>query len=163
MRAPHHYVAHHALVTALTQKWGGEPEEAITFAREAARDAPGGSRLHVLPAWAHAERWLYFDFAESPDLEAQLSYMKDPARAAELVRAWEMGPAAAGHPGGLRQVEDANVLAFCFVQAGDRERAREALLRTGGCVTWMPWMWVGPPKAAFATACRAMEMTAFDR
>ncbi|MFT7056586.1 MAG: hypothetical protein ACJAR3_002222 [Roseivirga sp.] len=69
-RDPHNWAAHMHMVIALSEKWGGDNEEMISFAEQASDTAPLGSDLPAILIKAYLENWKYLDVFEDKPEEA---------------------------------------------------------------------------------------------
>ena len=63
-RDPYNWAAHMHMIIALSEKWGGDNEEMLEFARKASRNAPTGSDLKLILVKAYIEYWKYLDLFE---------------------------------------------------------------------------------------------------
>ncbi|MDE1465572.1 tetratricopeptide repeat protein [Spartinivicinus poritis] len=67
-RDPYNWAAHMYRVIALSEKWGGDNEEMISFAERASINAPPGIELPAILIKAYLEYWKYLDvFQDKPD------------------------------------------------------------------------------------------------
>lgn len=135
-RSPGHAAAHRQQLEQLSEKWGGSHERMHAFARAAMLDAPEGSRLGELVAFAHLEEWR--------------------SRGADPESPWLGGPAVLGalqeaaghsvlHPAFARRTDwplAANAFAMAFALAGDHRSARAAFRVLGDRPTEVPWIYL---------------------
>ncbi|WP_327414937.1 hypothetical protein [Streptomyces sp. NBC_01233] len=130
-RAPDHYQAHSAALQYKCRKWRGSAQEAEQFAAEAARRAPRGSLLTVLPlvSWYEhhvlsAEGRVPADFFRTPVLTALVDAALDDVAAAE------------GHPN-LPSARHA--LAYFLLRQGRYRAAVEQFRHVDGYAEAFPW------------------------
>ena len=69
-RDPYNWAAHMHMIIALSEKWGGDNQEMLEFARKASRNAPTGSDLKLILVKAYIEYWKYLDLFENKIDEA---------------------------------------------------------------------------------------------
>ncbi|MEZ0070009.1 hypothetical protein ABIA32_006057 [Streptacidiphilus sp. MAP12-20] len=145
-RAPHHVALHASMLQQVCAKWSGSHEQMHAFARESLAQAPPGSGIGMLTAYAHIERWL--DLPKGEDA----AYMRRTEVLAEL-----KGAAAASvlHPE-FAPTESPyialNAFAMAFWMAGDHRTAHELFGRIGEHPTRFPWAYVGDAGRVFAAA-----------
>ncbi|WP_157597409.1 hypothetical protein [Streptacidiphilus rugosus] len=145
-RAPHHVALHAQMLQQVCEKWGGSHEEMFAFARNALAEAPPGSAMGLLVAYAHLERWL--DLPKGEDA----AYIRGAEVRAELKAAAQ---ASVLHPA-FAPTESPyvalNAFAVAFWLAGERASATEMFRRIGDHPTRFPWAYVGDPARLFAKA-----------
>lgn len=134
--APLHVRGHVLMLENLKAKWGGSHEAMFAFARQHAERAPDGHALGCLPVHAH---WEIRNLLDSADDERADAYFKRPEVAREIIMAWRR---TGGSP---RHVVDGygrvlyNLMAATLFLCGQRELARQALMKMKGqCLHW-PW------------------------
>lgn len=140
-RAPLDLETHIEWISQLQPRWGGEPGEAMAFARDAFARAPHGDRIGCAIAMAHIEDWV-----ESDDM----SCLRTPAIQAELRDAADrsiLHPAYARPPGWQH---DFNVFAMALSLAGERHTAGRVFRALDGAYTEWPWTYFEEPEKQFA-------------
>lgn len=140
-RAPLDLETHIEWISQLQPRWGGEPGEAMAFARDAFARAPHGDRIGCAIAMAHIEDWV-----ESDDM----SCLGTPAIQAELRDAADrsiLHPAYARRPGWQH---DFNVFAMALSLAGERHTAGRVFQALDGACTEWPWTYFEEPEKQFA-------------
>ena len=80
-RDPLDLETHIEWVSQLQPRWGGEPGQALAFAREAFADAPDGHRLGCVIAMAHIEEWVESDHQDHLDTPRTQDELKEAADA----------------------------------------------------------------------------------
>ncbi|MCX5060114.1 hypothetical protein OOK12_24400 [Streptomyces sp. NBC_00452] len=144
-RDPLDLETHIEWVSQLQPRWGGEPGQALAFARDAFDGAPEGHRLGCVIAMAHIEDWV-----ESDDKNCLVA----PEIQDELLDAAErsiLHPAYVSRPGWQ---EDFNIFAMALSLAAERialPRVFDQL--RGACTSW-PWKYMAQPEKAYARARR---------
>ncbi|WP_433399515.1 hypothetical protein [Streptomyces sp. CA-146814] len=132
-------------LSQLQPRWGGEPGEALAFAREALGRAPLGHPLGCVIAMAHIEEWVESEVAgclESPAVQAEL---RDAADRSILHPAYVRSP-------GWQQ--DFNVFAMALSLAGERHTVRRVFQALDGAYTSWPWTYLDDPEEQFARRSR---------
>lgn len=140
-RAPLDMETHLAWLSQLQPRWGGEPGQAMTFARDAFTRAPHGDRLGCVIAMAHIENWVESDDAgclRTPEIQAEL---RDAAGHSVL------HPSYTRRPGWQH---DFNVFAMALSLAGERQTARRVFQALDGAYTQWPWTYFADPEKQFA-------------
>ncbi|QMU77986.1 hypothetical protein GXW83_22100 [Streptacidiphilus sp. PB12-B1b] len=145
-RAPHHTALHAAMLQQLCAKWGGSHEQMHGFARQAVEQAPPGSTLGVLTAYAHIEHWFELPKAERP------GYLRGGSVVAELKQAAAVSVLHPAYAPTESPYGALNAFAMVFWLAGERALARDLFQRIGDHPTRFPWAYVGSPGQVFATA-----------
>ncbi|WP_196158784.1 hypothetical protein [Reinekea sp. G2M2-21] len=134
-REPNNFQVHSRMVYALSEKWRGEPGEAIEFAMNASKQAPLGSAIHSLVCDAHAEAWFLLGFEANKI--PQKNYFQNPVIKQQIIKNYEKTVCRPmtdfGH------IIAMNSFAFCFYLMGEKKRARQAL-RKGG-TRFLPYPW----------------------
>ncbi|CAK7286451.1 hypothetical protein AB0N77_33205 [Streptomyces misionensis] len=144
-RDPLHLEAHVEWVSQLQPRWGGEPGEALAFAREAFAGAPDGHRLGCLIAIAHIEDWV-----ESNRMNSLIT----PAIQDELLETAErsiLHPAYVRRPGWQY---DFNVFAMALSLASERIALPQVFRELKGAYTTWPWSYMDQPEKKYARARR---------
>ncbi|MEU2117548.1 hypothetical protein ABZ567_18245 [Streptomyces sp. NPDC016459] len=140
-RDPLDLETHLEWLSQLQPRWGGEPGQAMAFARDALARAPRGHRLGCVIAMAHIEDWVESDQADC---------LVDPAIQAELRDAADHSIL---HPGHLRLPgwqHDFNMFAMALSLAGERHTVRRVFQALDGAYTTWPWTYFAEPEKEFA-------------
>jgi hypothetical protein len=151
-RDPLHREAHNFKLMYLCQKWRGSHEEMFAFAWQAARSAPDGSPLHVLPVQASAEWDLWQSNRVQPPTKVTQAWREDPGFRAGLdnaLRRWF----TAGPVKHAMWYHDLNHLAYGLYRAGRHAEARPVFEAIGSYAEAIPWTWIdGHPERTFLKA-----------
>ncbi|MFE2298694.1 hypothetical protein ACFXAW_10885 [Streptomyces sp. NPDC059445] len=140
-RDPLDLATHVEWVSQLQPRWGGEPGQALAFAREALGRAPQGHPLGCVIAMAHIEDWVESERADC---------LETAAIQAELRKAADhsiLHPAYVRHPGWQ---QDFNMFAMALSLAGERHTVRRVFQALDGAYTSWPWAYFGDPERQFA-------------
>ncbi|NUP41680.1 MAG: hypothetical protein HOY76_32825 [Streptomyces sp.] len=140
-RDPLDLESHLEWVSQLQPRWGGEPGEALAFARDALARAPQGHRLGCVIAMAHIEDWVesdHEDCLETPEIQAELREAADHSI---------LNPAYAVRPGWQH---DFNMFAMALSLAGERHTVRRVFQSLDGAYTKWPWTYFAEPEKQFA-------------
>ncbi|MFF1722662.1 hypothetical protein [Streptomyces sviceus] len=132
-------------VSQLQPRWGGEPGQALTFAREAFAGAPDGHRLGCVVAMAHIEEWVESD---------QKNCLVTPETQDELLDAAErsiLHPAYVRSPGWQ---EDFNIFAMALSLASESIALPRVFHALEGAFTPWPWKYMAQPEKMYARARR---------
>ncbi|MFF2849763.1 hypothetical protein ACFVT5_26005 [Streptomyces sp. NPDC058001] len=122
-------------------RWGGEPGEALAFARDAFTRAPQGHRLGCVIPMAHIEDWVESeggDCLQTPQIQAELRDAADHSI---------LHPAYARRPGWQH---DFNTFAMALSLAGERHTVRRVFQALDGAYTSWPWTHFAEPEKQFA-------------
>ncbi|CAM5629655.1 hypothetical protein SALBM135S_05830 [Streptomyces alboniger] len=132
-------------LSQLQPRWGGEPGQALAFAREALSRAPQGHRLGCVIAMAHIEDWVESgtgDCLEAPEIRAELRAAADHSilhPAYRWGRGWQ---------------SDFNIFAMALSLADERHTVRRVFQTLDGAFTSWPWQYFGEPEKQFARRYR---------
>ncbi|MFF2364706.1 hypothetical protein ACFVU0_18700 [Streptomyces sp. NPDC058122] len=140
-RDPLDLETHIEWVSQLQPRWGGDPGQALTFARDALGRAPQGHPLGCVVAMAHIEDWVESERGnclETPAIQAELREAADHSI---------LHPAYARHPGWQH---DFNMFAMALSLAGERHTARRVYQELDGAYTSWPWTYFAEPEKQFA-------------
>ncbi|GAA2484941.1 hypothetical protein [Streptomyces gobitricini] len=140
-RDPLDLETHVEWVSQSQPRWGGEPGQALAFARDALARAPQGHRLGCVIAMAHIEDWVESDRGDC---------LVDPAIQAELRDAADhtiLHPAYVRRPGWQH---DFNMFAMALSLAGERHTVRRVFQALDGACTSWPWTYFADPEGEFA-------------
>ncbi|WP_338899656.1 hypothetical protein WBG99_31855 [Streptomyces sp. TG1A-60] len=144
-RDPLDLETHLEWVSQLQPRWGGEPGQALAFARDALAGAPQGHRLGCVIAMAHIEDWVESDSEdclETPEIQAELRDAADHSI---------LHPAYAWRPGWQH---DFNMFAMALALAGERHTVRRVFQALDGAYTEWPWTYFADPEKQFARGHR---------
>ncbi|MCC5480633.1 hypothetical protein [Streptomyces barringtoniae] len=132
-------------VSQLQPRWGGEPGQALAFAREAFAGAPEGHRLGCVIAIAHIEDWVESDRDNcliTPEIQDELL---DAAERSIL------HPAYVRRPGWQ---QDFNMFAMALSLAAERIALPRVFHELQGAYTSWPWRYMAKPEEMYARARR---------
>ncbi|MFF9350257.1 hypothetical protein [Streptomyces sp. NPDC014734] len=124
-------------LSQLQPRWGGEPGQALAFARDAFARTPQGHRLGCVIAMAHIEEWVESDDGdclETPEVQAAADHSI-------------LHPAYARRPGWQH---DFNMFAMALSLAGERHTVRRVFQALDGAHTRWPWTYFAEPEKQFA-------------
>ncbi|MCX4552676.1 hypothetical protein [Streptomyces sp. NBC_01500] len=134
-------------LSQLQPRWGGEPGQALAFARDALARAPQGHRLGCVIAVAHIEDWVESDtedVLETPRIQAELRAAADHSI---------LHPAYVRRPGWQH---DFSMFAMALSLAGERHTVRRVFKALDGAYTGgRPWTYFAEPEEQFARRRRA--------
>ncbi|MFJ8660091.1 hypothetical protein [Streptomyces sp. NPDC093795] len=140
-RDPLDLESHIQWLSQLQPRWGGEPGQAMAFARDALARTPQGHRLGCVIAMAHIEDWVESDREDC---------LVDPAIQAELRNAADhsiLHPAHERRPGWQH---DFNMFAMALSLAGERHTVQRVFQALDGAYTSWPWTYFADPEKQFA-------------
>ncbi|MFJ4920259.1 hypothetical protein [Streptomyces sp. NPDC088725] len=132
-------------VAQLQPRWGGEPGQALAFARDALARAPQGHRLGCVIALAHIDEWVESDSGdclETPEIQAELRAAADHSI---------LHPAYVRQPGWQH---DFNVFAMALSLADERHTVRRVFKALDGAYSRWPWNYFAEPEEQFARRSR---------
>ncbi|MFE7982193.1 hypothetical protein ACFUZA_08485 [Streptomyces cellulosae] len=139
-RDPLDLEVHLEWVSQLQPRWGGEPGEALEFARAAFAAAPDGHRLGCAVAMAYIEEWV-----ESDDGAC----LQQPRIRAELRQAAERSVLHHAYERRLGWQGDYNIFAMALSLAGS-STASTVFRELEGAYTEWPWTYMSEPQKAYA-------------
>lgn len=131
---------HTERLAQLQPRWGGEPGQALAFAREAFAGAPDGHRLGCVVAMAYVEEWV-----ESDDSDC----LQQPRIRTELREAAERSILHHAYERGLGWQGDYNMFAMALSLAGS-STASNVFRELDGAFTEWPWTFMADPQKAYA-------------
>ncbi|MGW4027030.1 hypothetical protein [Streptomyces sp. NPDC005009] len=131
---------HTERLAQLQPRWGGEPGQALAFAREAFAAAPDGHRLGCVVAMAYVEEWV-----ESDDSDC----LQHPRIRTELREAAERSILHHAYERGLGWQGDYNMFAMALSLAGS-SKASNVFRELDGAFTEWPWTFMADPQKAYA-------------
>lgn len=140
-RDPLDLETHVEWVSQLQPRWGGEPGQALAFARDALARTPQGHRLGCVIAMAHIEDWVESergDCLETDEIRAELRAAADHSI---------LHPAHVRRPGWQH---DFNMFAMALSLAGERHTIRRVFQALDGAYTDWPWTYLAEPEKRFA-------------
>ncbi|MFB7498735.1 hypothetical protein ACFC09_29310 [Streptomyces sp. NPDC056161] len=138
---------HLAWVSQLQPRWGGEPGQALAFARDTLARTPRGHRLGCVLAMAHIEDWVESDRAEcleTPEIQAELRNVAEHSI---------LHPDYPRHPGWQW---DFNMFAMALSLADERHAVRRVFETLDGAYTEWPWTYFAQPEEQFAHRYRGV-------
>ncbi|MFI6376044.1 hypothetical protein [Streptomyces sp. NPDC050546] len=139
-RDPLNLDIHLEWVSHLQPRWGGEPGQALEFARKAVTAAPDGHRLGCVVAMAHIEDWVESDdrdCLQQPQIRTEL---REAAERSILHHAYQRRPGWQG---------DYNMFAMALSLAGS-STASNVFRELDGVITEWPWTFMADPEKAYA-------------
>ncbi|MFC9504755.1 hypothetical protein [Streptomyces sp. NPDC057002] len=139
-RDPLNLDIHLEWVSHLQPRWGGEPGQALEFARKAVAAAPDGHRLGCVVAMAHIEDWV-----ESDDRDC----LQQPQIRTELREAAERSILHHAYERRLGWQGDYNIFAMALSLAGS-STASNVFRELDGVITEWPWTFMADPEKAYA-------------
>ncbi|MFC8390502.1 hypothetical protein [Streptomyces sp. NPDC057238] len=131
---------HTERLAQLQPRWGGEPGQALKFARKAFAAAPDGHRLGCVVAMAYVEEWV-----ESDDSDC----LQQPRIRTELREAAERSILHHAYERGLGWQGDYNMFAMALSLAGS-SKASNVFRELDGAFTEWPWTFMADPQKAYA-------------
>ncbi|MFC9669630.1 hypothetical protein [Streptomyces sp. NPDC056949] len=144
-REPLDLETHIEWVSHLQPRWGGEPGQALAFARKAFTGAPEGHRIGCVIAMAHIEDWVESDSEDC---------LVTPEIQDELLEAAEhsiLHPAYVRRPGWQ---EDFNTFAMALSLASESIASPRVFQDLQGAYTSWPWKYMAQPEKMYARARR---------
>ncbi|MBT3151329.1 hypothetical protein HTV45_10620 [Streptomyces sp. CHD11] len=144
-RDPLNLSSHLEWVSQLQPRWGGEPGQALAYARAAFAGAPDGHPLGCAVAMAHIEDWVESDDGdclETDEIRAELRAAADRSI---------LHPAYVRRPGWQH---DFNMFAMALSLAGERHTVRRVFMTLDGAYTKWPWTFFAEPEKQFARRLR---------
>ncbi|MEU2929906.1 hypothetical protein ABZ636_33370 [Streptomyces sp. NPDC007251] len=140
-RDPLDLETHIEWVSQLQPRWGGEPGQALAFAREAFARAPEGHRLGCVIAMAHIEDWVESDSKDCLDNPRIQAELRDAAEHSILHPAYERRP-------GWQQ--DFNMFAMALALSAESSVAPRVFHELAGAYTPWPWQYMAQPEKMYA-------------
>ncbi|WP_432180427.1 hypothetical protein [Streptomyces sp. NBC_00063] len=144
-REPLDLETHIEWVSQLQPRWGGEPGQALAFARKSFAGAPEGHRIGCVIAMAHIEDWVESDSEDC---------LVTPEIQDELLEAAEhsiLHPAYVRRPGWQ---EDFNTFAMALSLASESIALPRVFQDLQGAYTSWPWKYMAQPEKMYARARR---------
>ncbi|GAA1414403.1 hypothetical protein GCM10009601_02180 [Streptomyces thermospinosisporus] len=139
-RDPLDLASHCEWLSQLQPRWGGEPGQALQYARETYAAAPDGHRLGCILAMAYIEEWV-----ESDDKDV----LQQPRIRAELRQAAERSILHHAYERRLGWQGDYNMFAMALSLAGS-STASHVFRELDGAYTEWPWTYMAAPQRAYA-------------
>lgn len=148
-----HYEAHVAMINAVAEKWGGEPDEGIRLAQHALTQCKSNSPVVGTIAVAHIERWLYLVLSKQ-DEKADDYFIQDDV-VDELSRAYRIIEQSKLES--IDHVQALNCFAFCFYMACRYDLARQIFRQLNGKYVVYPWEYCSEPVSAILDTGYAID------
>ncbi|MEU0663509.1 MULTISPECIES: hypothetical protein [Streptomyces] len=139
-RDPLDLETHLEWVSQLQPRWGGEPGQAMAFARDALARTPQGHRLGCVIAMAHIEEWVESDRGDC---------LVDPAVQAELRDAADHSILHPAYPRPLGWQHDFHMFAMALSLAGEQHTVRRVFQALDGAYASWPWTYFAEPEKEF--------------
>ncbi|NGO81706.1 hypothetical protein G6045_39565 [Streptomyces sp. YC504] len=139
-RDPLNLDIHLEWVSQLQPRWGGEPGQALEFARKAFAAAPDGHRLGCAVAMAYVEQWVESDDTDCLQDPRIRTELREAAERSVLHHAYERRPGWQG---------DYNIFAMALSLAGS-SKASNVFRELDGVFTEWPWTFMADPQKAYA-------------
>lgn len=139
-RDPLNLDIHLEWVSHLQPRWGGEPGQALEFARKAFAAAPDGHGLGCAVAMAHIEDWVESDNRDC---------LQQPRIRAELREAAERSILHHAYERRLGWQGDYNIFAMALSLAGS-SKASNVFRELDGVITQWPWTFMADPEKTYA-------------
>ena len=140
-RDPYNWAAHMHMIIALSEKWGGDNEEMLNFARNASKNAPKGSDLKAILVKAYIEYWKYLYIFED-DLESAEQFLNDPAIRADIANLYEDSIAMEGFTETKVTIFARYNFSGWFWLTRDKARLKAELHILGNKLEDIHWRWV---------------------
>lgn len=144
-RDPLDLETHLEWLSQMQPRWGGEPGQALAFARDAVARTPQGHRLGCVIAMAHIEDWVESgrgDCLETDEIRAELRLAADHSI---------LHPAYVRRPGWQH---DFNMFAMALSLAEEGHTVRRVFQALDGAYTSWPWRYMSEPEKSFARRYR---------
>lgn len=139
-RDPLNLSLHLEWVSHLQPRWGGEPGQALEFARKAFAGAPDGHRLGCVVAMAHIEDWVESDNRDCLQQPRIRTELREAAERSILHHAYERDLGWQG---------DYNIFAMALSLAGS-STASNVFRELEGAYTEWPWTFMADPQKVYA-------------
>ncbi|MEU7722095.1 hypothetical protein [Streptomyces tibetensis] len=139
-RDPLNLDLHLEWVSHLQPRWGGEPGQALDFARKAFAGAPDGHRLGCVVAMAHIEDWVESDHRDCLQHPRIRTELREAAERSILHHAYERRLGWQG---------DYNIFAMALSLAGS-STASNVFRELEGAFTRWPWTFMADPQKVYA-------------
>ncbi|WP_199545697.1 hypothetical protein [Streptomyces sp. N35] len=139
-RDPLNLDIHLEWVSQLQPRWGGEPGQALEFARKAFAAAPDGHRLGCAVAMAYVEQWVESDDSDCLQDPRIRTELREAAERSVLHHAYERRPGWQG---------DYNIFAMALSLAGS-SKASNVFRELDGVFTEWPWTFMADPQKTYA-------------
>ncbi|CAL9474011.1 hypothetical protein SUDANB15_02883 [Streptomyces sp. enrichment culture] len=139
-RDPLNLDIHLEWISQLQPRWGGQPGQALEFARKAFAAAPDGHRLGCVIAMAYVEQWVESDNGDC---------LQDPRIRTELREAAEHSILHHAYERRLGWHGDYNMFAMALSLAGS-SKASNVFRELDGVFTEWPWTFMADPQKAYA-------------
>ena len=140
-RDSNNWAAHMRMIIALSEKWGGDNEEMIEFARSASSKAPVGSDLKAIVVKAYIEYWKYLDMFEDKPNEAK-DFILDEKIQKEIIDAYDNSLAHDNFFESKVSIFVRYNLSGWFWLTKDHNRLKNELATLGNKIEDIHWRWV---------------------
>ncbi len=137
---PDHYRAHWAMLTQLSPRWGGEPEDLTSFVSSAVQNAEVGSPLHMLIIGSHLDTWSDRLVIQKRKKAAD-QFLQNQAVCDEMVSAYEASLGAEAFEERKTSIYLRNQAAFAFFMFQRPELTQVELTKIGKAFTEYPWIY----------------------
>ena len=141
-RDPYNWAAHIHMVIALSEKWGGDNKEMISFAEKSSKATPAGSALPAILIKAYLEYWKFLDVFQDKTEEANAFVQTEEIHA--------KASAAYRRSLGSESLEETAVSIFAryntsawFWVVKDHSRLKNDLDVLGNKIENIHWRWAG--------------------
>ena len=139
-REPLDLHVHLEWLSQLQPRWGGEPGQALQFARDALSRTPQGHPLGCVIAMAHIEEWVEVEGSGVLVTDEIRGELRAAAEHSILHPAYVRGPGWQG---------DFNMFAMALSLAGEQHTVRRVFQELDGAYTRWPWTYFEEPKKQF--------------
>ena len=142
-RDPHNWAAHMHMIIALSEKWGGNNEEMLSFAEKVSQNAPEGSDLPAILIKAYLEYWKYLEALDEKSDDAK-SFLDDANIQAKAQDAYSRSLGSTAHQDTAVSIfARYNTSAWFWIQK-DKARLKQDLDKLGANIEDIHWRWAGP-------------------
>lgn len=135
---PNHLMAHLMMVNYLNPKWQGSVEEMYDFANTRYSETDN-TLLIAIQLFAITEEWVYYDI--SGEEEAANSFFKNEELKSTLKEMYQHYEES--EEGALLIPYVYNYFAFLFHQFGEKQLAKECIIKLDNRMTLYPWAYIG--------------------
>jgi len=131
------------MIIALSEKWGGDNEEMISFAEEASNSAPLGSDLSAILIKAYLEYWKYLDVFQDKPEEAN-TFVKAEEIQTKAALAYMRSLGSEQHKKTAVSIFARYNTSAWFWVVKDHDRLKNDLNILGDKIEDIHWRWAGP-------------------
>lgn len=150
------YEVHLTMINALSEKWGGGPDEALDLASRVLHRSPSNSPLAGIIAVAHIEHWLYLLLC-GEKLKAKDYFMQSDV-IAELEQAYSRLDRSQLES--IDHIQALNSLAFCFYMGDHYVPAKRIFKQLNGSYVVYPWQYCTEPGLSLLSTGYAIDLVA---